>query len=970
MAGARHRRAAEPPRSARRRRAAGAGAAAASRRSSSRAGSSSSCSRSRCSALWRSPARPARSCCSSSSPALIALLLNPFVSLLRRARLPRGLAVRPSTSRCSLRRSPASACCSPTRSPTRSPRFRDDVPGVVDDANAVARRPAGLARRQRHRRPDRGARARPRCRRSATASPRARASSSPSRATAARARRGVDRADPDPRALASTCCSTASASARLVRARHAAGRRDAGGRLPDARPEGGVRLRPRAAAVLADHGHERRRRAVVLGSLGIFPDGKTYALAFGAFFGFAELIPYVGPAIGALPPVLVALFAATRSTRCGWPSLFIALQQIEGHVVAPQVFGHALRINPLLVIFALLLGGQLYGLRRRVHRAADRRDAARDRRLPAPPPRARAVGRARRAGRRSAGRRPTDGRAALPGVRRAGVAPGAACCPACGTELGDAGRGRGRGVRRRRREPMAVAGGARSRSRRGRDQALRRPRARCATCPSRPRRGERVAVIGPNGAGKTTLLQILAGVAGADGGHGRRSPAARSAGCPQQPAVYAKLSVAENLRLFARLEKVADVDGAVDADARADRPARARRRRGRHALGRQPPAREHRRSACSPTRPCCCSTSRRSSLDPRQRERAVGRSSAASPQAARPSSSRPTTSPRPSATPTACSCSPTASCCSRARPRELERRGGRPRRRLRGGVRRASCTSAATEPCAGCCSRTCRSCAARRCSSALLVALPGPRRAADRLSRSRAGPSKPKVAFANLVPPGETEFSRRRRAASTPRATPTSSSRRSTRPRRRRARRRSRRSRSGEALGALIIPRRRRPSGCSARSTSAAASARRSRSTTTPRTRSSASYVESTIESTLGRRQPRRCRERAHQESPPSYLDILLARRRVRAASSAGLRRPRAASARRRSSTRRIAALPADAPERAALEQVARFAGLAVDNLDLSEPILASIADAGAGQADRARRLAARRSTRSRWRSR
>jgi hypothetical protein len=40
---------------------------------------------------------------------------------------------------------------------------------------------------------------------------------------------------------------------------------------------------------------------------------------------------------------------------------FIGLQQIEGHVVAPNVFAQALRINPLLVIFALLIGGQLYG---------------------------------------------------------------------------------------------------------------------------------------------------------------------------------------------------------------------------------------------------------------------------------------------------------------------------------------------------------------------------------------------------------------------------------------------------------------------------------------------------------------------------------------------------------------------------------------------------------------------------------
>ena len=42
--------------------------------------------------------------------------------------------------------------------------------------------------------------------------------------------------------------------------------------------------------------------------------------------------------------------------------LFVGLQQLEGHIVAPQIFGHTLRINPLLVIIALLLGEQLYGI--------------------------------------------------------------------------------------------------------------------------------------------------------------------------------------------------------------------------------------------------------------------------------------------------------------------------------------------------------------------------------------------------------------------------------------------------------------------------------------------------------------------------------------------------------------------------------------------------------------------------------
>lgn len=73
--------------------------------------------------------------------------------------------------------------------------------------------------------------------------------------------------------------------------------------------------------------------------------------------------------------------------------------------------------------------------------------------------------------------------------------------------------------------------------------------------------GERVACIGPNGAGKTTLLTILAGIQEPDAGTVRGGG---SAGwVPQVPAVYDKLTVAENLRLFARLEGVDDLDAAV-----------------------------------------------------------------------------------------------------------------------------------------------------------------------------------------------------------------------------------------------------------------------------------------------------------------------------------------------------------------------------------------------------------------------
>ena len=98
-----------------------------------------------------------------------------------------------------------------------------------------------------------------------------------------------------------------------------------------------------------------------LGVVGIFPDGQRYALFFGAFYGVMELVPYIGPILGGAPPAIIALFQDPLSGL--WVILaLIALQQLEGHVVAPQVFGRTLRTNPLLVLAALLIGGQLYGI--------------------------------------------------------------------------------------------------------------------------------------------------------------------------------------------------------------------------------------------------------------------------------------------------------------------------------------------------------------------------------------------------------------------------------------------------------------------------------------------------------------------------------------------------------------------------------------------------------------------------------
>ena len=99
----------------------------------------------------------------------------------------------------------------------------------------------------------------------------------------------------------------------------------------------------------------------VLGTLGWAEGMDQYALLFGAWVGFMELIPYLGPWLGAIPPVTYALIVDPVSAI--WVTLlFLAIHQIEGHIVVPNVMGSALRLHPLLVIFGLLAGGEIYGL--------------------------------------------------------------------------------------------------------------------------------------------------------------------------------------------------------------------------------------------------------------------------------------------------------------------------------------------------------------------------------------------------------------------------------------------------------------------------------------------------------------------------------------------------------------------------------------------------------------------------------
>jgi predicted PurR-regulated permease PerM len=97
------------------------------------------------------------------------------------------------------------------------------------------------------------------------------------------------------------------------------------------------------------------------GLAGLMPNGETYALVFGGWVALTEVLPYLGPWLGAIPPVVYALVVHPLSAL--WVVLlFLAIHQIEGHVVVPNVMGGALRLHPLLVIFGLLAGIEINGI--------------------------------------------------------------------------------------------------------------------------------------------------------------------------------------------------------------------------------------------------------------------------------------------------------------------------------------------------------------------------------------------------------------------------------------------------------------------------------------------------------------------------------------------------------------------------------------------------------------------------------
>lgn len=89
--------------------------------------------------------------------------------------------------------------------------------------------------------------------------------------------------------------------------------------------------------------------------------GLKYPLLLGIIVGITNVIPYFGPIIGAVPACLVAL---TYSMNKAFLVILIilVLQFLDGNILSPFILGKSLRMHPLLIIMAILVGGEIAGV--------------------------------------------------------------------------------------------------------------------------------------------------------------------------------------------------------------------------------------------------------------------------------------------------------------------------------------------------------------------------------------------------------------------------------------------------------------------------------------------------------------------------------------------------------------------------------------------------------------------------------
>jgi len=100
----------------------------------------------------------------------------------------------------------------------------------------------------------------------------------------------------------------------------------------------------------------------VLAYIGLLIIGVDYALVLGLWAGLTEFIPYLGPFIGAIPAIFIALTTGNLLQALFVVIWYIVIQQLENNLIVPKVMEKTVGLNPLVVIIIMLTGAKLAGI--------------------------------------------------------------------------------------------------------------------------------------------------------------------------------------------------------------------------------------------------------------------------------------------------------------------------------------------------------------------------------------------------------------------------------------------------------------------------------------------------------------------------------------------------------------------------------------------------------------------------------
>ncbi|NLC76984.1 MAG: AI-2E family transporter [Clostridia bacterium] len=99
----------------------------------------------------------------------------------------------------------------------------------------------------------------------------------------------------------------------------------------------------------------------LLTSIGFMIIGLEFPILLGAIVGVADIIPYFGPVIGAVPALAVGILHS-KGQALGALVVIFVIQQLESNILSPKIIGSSVGLHPVWVIFVLLLGNKVYGI--------------------------------------------------------------------------------------------------------------------------------------------------------------------------------------------------------------------------------------------------------------------------------------------------------------------------------------------------------------------------------------------------------------------------------------------------------------------------------------------------------------------------------------------------------------------------------------------------------------------------------